>query len=206
MAFLLVLLLFTNSFAQDVAVPFDSERWTMTNARQVDHLGRRALLGTAFLKDVEFTDGVIEVDMAVDRRTSYPGVVFRVSSPREHERVYIRPHRAGLYTDAIQYVASFNGVDSWQLYNGPGKTAALEIPYGTWFHVKIEVKGSRARVFVNDADQPAIEINELHWIVGLRQPTGLCLSGGYLYALDRTSLHKISLRQHCPILVQSADA
>jgi len=161
MALLLVLLLFTNSFAQDIVAPFDSERWTMTNAREVDHLGRRALMGTAFLKDVEFTDGVIEVDMAVERRTSYPGVVFRVTSPREHERVYIRPHRAGLYTDAIQYVASFNGVDSWQLYNGPGKTAALEIPYETWFHVKIEVKGSQARVFVNDADQPAIEINEL---------------------------------------------
>ena len=40
---------------------FESENWTMTNGRIVDHLGRKALAGSAILKDVDFTDGVIEV-------------------------------------------------------------------------------------------------------------------------------------------------
>lgn len=151
----------SNVFPQSNSVDFDSDKWIMVNAKKVDHLGRKALMGTAYLKDVEFGNGVIELDMAVARRTSYPGVVFRMRGSLEHERFYIRPHRAGLYADAIQYVASFNGVDSWQLYNGPGKTAALEVPYDAWFHVKLEVKGSQARIFVNNSEQPSLVITEL---------------------------------------------
>lgn len=177
-------------FAQAEFIAFDSERWTMINAKQMDHLGRKALMGTAFLKDVEFGDGIIELDMAVERKTSYPGVLFRMKSLQEYERFYIRPHRAGLYADAIQYVASFNGVDSWQLYSGPGTTAALEVPYGTWFHVKLEVKGSQARIFINNSDQPSLVITELQrgagkGMIGLMGPTdGSSFYSNFRYRAD----------------------
>ena len=45
-------------------IEFAPDRWDLQNARVVDHLGRKALIGTAFLKGVELEDGVIECDIA----------------------------------------------------------------------------------------------------------------------------------------------
>ncbi len=141
-------------------VEFGPDRWDLANAKVVDYLGRKAVMGTALLKDVEFRNGTIEVDIAAstDRGRSYPGLLFRVQPNRDWERVYIRPHRHTLYSDVLQYVAAFNGVDSWQFYNGYGATATATIPVKEWFHVKIEVAGSQARVFIGDSARPALVI------------------------------------------------
>jgi sugar lactone lactonase YvrE len=143
---------------------FSSDSWDLTNAEVVDYLGRKCLIGTAFLKNVEFENGVIEVDIAVDAaggRRTYPGVLFRIQSDDEYERVYLRPHRAGLYPDAIQYVPAFNGVDSWQLYNGDGATAGALIPNNQWIRWRIEVMGTQARVFLGDTSRPSLFIKDL---------------------------------------------
>lgn len=149
--------------AQEKSVAFDSGAWVMADAQVVDHLGRKSLVGTAFLKDVSLADGVVEVDVACSGARSYPGVLFRMQSPRETERVYLRPHRAGPagYPDAVQYVPTFNGVDSWQLYNGDGFTAGATVPPGEWVPVKIEFKGTQARVYVGDMEHPALLIDSL---------------------------------------------
>ncbi len=147
----------------DDSIDFGSDRWTITNGRVVEHLGRKSLAGSASLKDAVFEDGVIEVDLAVTGARSYPGVLFRMESPRDFERVYLRPHRAGPsgYPDAVQYLPGFNGVDGWQLYNGPGFTAGATIPAGQWVHLRIEVKGTQARVFLGDSAEPVLKIHEL---------------------------------------------
>jgi hypothetical protein len=166
----LVLLAFILAFpglpARGETIPFDSPRWQMANARIVDHLGQKALIGTAFLKDVEFGDGVIEFDLAVTGARSYPGLLFRTRPDGSWERLYIRPHRAGslpppLYSDVVQYVAAFNRADSWQLYNGPGLTAGAVVPSGRWFHVKVEVAGDRARLFLDNVGEPALRVDRL---------------------------------------------
>jgi len=143
-------------------IEFTADRWDLSRAVVVDHLGRKALMGTAFLKGVDLDDGVIECDVAMTAGVrAYPGLLFRVQSPDEYERVYLRPHRAPLYDDAVQYVAAFHGVDSWQLSNGPGRTAAAEIPTGRWVHFRIEVLGTQARVFLDGADTPVLTIGDL---------------------------------------------
>ena len=143
-------------------VEFTPERWDLSNARIVDHLDRKALLGTAFLKGVELEDGIIECDVAMKGGVrSYPGILFRVQSPEEYERVYLRPHRSPLYDDAVQYVAAFHGVDSWQFYNGPGLTSRAVIPTDRWVRMKIEVLGTQARVFLDDSPQPVLVIGDL---------------------------------------------
>ena len=110
-------------------VPFTAEDWDLTNARVIQHLGRPALTGRALLRDATFTNGVIEVDVAMRGGVrAYPGVLFRIQSEAEHERIYLRPHRSPLYADALQYVATFHGVDSWQLYNGTGFSAQADLP------------------------------------------------------------------------------
>ena len=143
-------------------VEFAPERWDLAEAKIVDHLDRKALMGTALLKDAEFEDGIIECDIAMKGGVrSYPGILFRVQSPEEYERVYLRPHRSPLYDDAVQYVAAFHGVDSWQFYNGPGLTSRAVISTDRWVHVRIEVLGTQARVYLDNAPQPVLVVGDL---------------------------------------------
>jgi hypothetical protein len=148
--------------ARQSSAPFDPEHWDLSRAKVADHLGRPALTGTAFLKDAALENGVIEVDIATTEMSrSYPGLLFRVQDESNYERVYVRPHRSPFYDDALQYAPMFNGVDSWQLYHGPGRTAALDIPSGRWNHLRILVSGDQARVFWNGALEPALVIDHL---------------------------------------------
>ncbi len=152
--------------AQQNPTPFDDAHWNLAGAKVVDHMGRSALMGFAVLKNVEFENGVIEYDLAVTGARSYPGVIFRSHPDGSWERFYIRPHRSGrvapsLYSDVLQYLPAWNRVDSWQIYSGKGYTAGAVIPADRWFHVKIEVMGDRARVFVDNGDQPGLEIPHL---------------------------------------------
>jgi hypothetical protein len=143
-------------------IPFVPERWDLAGAKIVDHLERQALIGTAVLKDIEFEDGTIECEIAMKAGArSYPGILFRFQSEEEYERVYLRPHRSPLYDDAVQYIAAFHGIDSWQLYNGPGLTARAVVPTDRWVPVRIEVQGAQARVFLDNAPQPVLVIGDL---------------------------------------------
>ena len=98
----LLLSVITGTCHADV-IDFESPQWVLKDARIVDYSGRRYLTGTAYLEGVEFQNGIIEVDVAVDGARTYPGLIFRMQSEEELERLYLRPHRAGLYPDALQY-------------------------------------------------------------------------------------------------------
>jgi len=146
----------------DDPIDFASEHWTLQDARVVEHLGRTSLEGSAILADVEFSDGVIEVDLAVSGARSYPGIVFRRQSDTDLERFYVRPHRSnGAFSDALQYTPVINGIAGWQLYSGDGFTNFVTIPSDEWVHLRLEIKGSQARVFVGDGDDPDLVVHEL---------------------------------------------
>ncbi len=68
---------------------------------------------------------------------------------------------AGLYPDALHYAPVFNGVTCWQLYHGPGFTAPATIPADRWFHVKMDIRGTQAQVFLDGANTPALVIHDL---------------------------------------------
>ncbi len=192
--FLLCLMLIPPSvIAQDDFVDFESDRWDLKNAEMVEYMDRKCLIGNAFLKDVEFENGVIEVDIAVTARSrSYPGIVFRMQSPANYERFYIRPHRSPFYSDALQYTPCFNGIDGWQLYNGEGCTALADILPDRWIHVKMEVFGKQAKVFLDDAQQPALVITDLgHGVskgtIGLMGPSDkTAYFSNFRYRTDNT--------------------
>jgi len=137
--------------AELVTLPFDAEHWQLARARALEVDGRSAVAGTAFATGVELGDGILEVDIKVPSKEmrSYPGFIFRMKSPADAERVYLRPHRAPLYDDAVQYAAVFNGVAGWQLYVGEGATASTTIPIGEWFTLRLEISGDRARVLLD---------------------------------------------------------
>ena len=70
----------TQAEEESSIIGFKSEEWTITAGQIVEHLGREALAGSAQLQDVQFTDGVIEVDIAMDGRRCFPGIIFLAQS------------------------------------------------------------------------------------------------------------------------------
>src|ERR1044071_555554 len=153
------------SSQEATSADFDTDRWQITdkNARKEEHLGRKSLFlksGYASLKDVVFENGVIEVDIAAPNLASFVGIVFRFENAGDHEIVYFRPHKSGL-EDAVQYTPSFNGAASWQLYSGPGFTAAVKIPKEQWVHARIEISGLGGKVYFNNSDKPVLVIEDL---------------------------------------------
>ena len=113
-----------------------------------------------YLKDVEFTDGTIEVDFAAHGNRGFSGLIWRYEDENNYELLYLRPHKSGLY-DALQYTPVFNGLTGWQFYIGEGYTAAAEIPINKWTHLKLVIKGSMANVYVNNSAEPDLIISEL---------------------------------------------
>ncbi len=148
-----------------LSVPPDSPRWEFEGkAQPAEYLGRSCLLldgGAAAVKDFEMRDGIIDVDVATPANRGFFGIQFRiVGEGATAEWVYLRQHKSGL-PDAIQYTPVLGTGLNWQIYNGPGFTAAVDIPKGAWFHLRLEVAGAQARLYVEDMEKPALVMSDL---------------------------------------------
>jgi len=150
--------------AEAESFPPDSPRWQLgPNAKITDYLGRSCLAiedDIATLKNFEMTDGIIDVDMAGTRARGFYNIFFRTQANGDGESVYLRPHKTGL-DDAQQYSPLFQGVGAWQIYNGLGFTAAVDIPKDIWFHVRLVITGAQAKLYVRDMVAPSLVINDL---------------------------------------------
>jgi hypothetical protein len=165
----LVLLLVTASLRGEtpsvLSVPPDSTRWSLEgNARRAEYGGRACLRidgGAASLVDFEMRDGVVDVDVATPAKRGFFGIQFRVDGKGANgEWVYLRQHKSGL-PDALQYTPVLGTGLNWQLYNGPGFTGAADIPKEGWFHLRLEVTGAQAKLFVGDMEKPALVMDDL---------------------------------------------
>jgi len=150
---------------QTLAIPPDSPRWELEqNAKVADYQGRQSLMldgGAATLKNFEMRDGVIDVDIATPAKRGFFGIQFRIANDGANgEWVYLRQHKSGL-PDAMQYTPILNTGANWQIYNGPGFTGAIEIPKDVWFHLRLEVTGAQAKLYVSDMDKPALVMTDL---------------------------------------------
>ena len=150
---------------QTLAVPADSARWDLQGeAKAAEYQGHKALLldgGAALLKDFEMRDSVIDVDVATSAKRGFFGIQFRLDGDGSNgEEVYLRQHKSGL-PDAMQYTPILNTGRNWQIYNGPGFTGAVDIPKDVWFHLRLEIVGARAKLYVQDMDKPALVMNDL---------------------------------------------
>ncbi|MBI2685045.1 MAG: hypothetical protein HYX27_01925 [Acidobacteria bacterium] len=150
--------------AEAESFPADSPRWQLgPKAKITNYLGRHCLAledEKATLKDFEITDGVIDVDMAGTETRGFYNISFRTQANGEGELVYLRAHKTGL-DDAQQYSPIFKGVGPWQIYNGSGFTAAVAIPREAWFHVRLEITGAQAKLYVSNMAVPSLVVNDL---------------------------------------------
>ncbi|MGH9819412.1 MAG: hypothetical protein ACRD43_04515 [Pyrinomonadaceae bacterium] len=148
---------------QTLSVPPDSPQWILEGeAKPVEHQGRQSLLlngGGATLKDLEMRDGVIDVDVSTPASRGFFGIQFRIDGENA-EWVYLRQHKSG-YPDAMQYTPVLHTGLNWQIYNGPGFTGAVDIPKDAWFHIRLEVTGAQAKLYVKDMEKPALVMNDL---------------------------------------------
>ncbi len=116
--------------------------------------------GFAYRRDVRLQDGTVDFEVQVTRRRSFVYLMFRMAGDREYEDLYLRPHKSSL-PDAIQYAPVYQGASAWQLYHGPGATAAVGFQPGAWTHVRLVLSGEKAAVFVGDLGKPALVIPRL---------------------------------------------
>ena len=155
----------TNQSGTTLAVPADSSRWSLEEqAKVADYQGRKCLLldgGAAVLKNFQMRDAVIDVDVATPAARGFFGIQFRLADEGANgEWVYLRQHKSG-YPDAMQYTPVLNTGANWQIYNGIGFTGVVDIPKDTWFHLRLEVTGAQAKLFVKNMEKPALVMNDL---------------------------------------------
>jgi hypothetical protein len=150
---------------QPLSIPADSPLWELEGqARALDYQGRKCLMldgGAAVPKDLEMRDGVVDVDVATPASRGFFGIQFRIADDGANaEWVYLRQHKSGL-PDALQYTPVLNTGLNWQIYSGPGFTGAVDIPRDSWFHLRLEVVGAQAKLYVKEMDKPVLVLNDL---------------------------------------------
>jgi hypothetical protein len=140
----------------------------------------------------DFHDGVIEVTLESELSATAPpaargfvGLAFRIAGTRNRfEAIYLRPTN-GRADDpvrrqrATQYM-SFPGYDFTRLRaEAPGRyESAADIGPREWVRVRIEIAGAHARLYLNDAPQPILVIDDLKMGPDATGPIGLWVYNG----------------------------
>jgi hypothetical protein len=143
----------------------------------------------AYIPDLDFHNGTIEVDVAGSPLPDAPpgargfvGVAFRIDTADAGgacEAFYIRPTNGRAEEQVrrnhtTQYF-SYPGYDFDRLRReAPGAYESYaDVEPGKWTHLRIDVAGSDARLYVGGAEQPALIVHDLkrgpwaHGTVGL---------------------------------------
>jgi len=150
------------------------DEWTLpdTGAEVIEYRGNQALRlnpgageRVALFDDLTFENGSIELDIAAI--PSYTGIVFRARSGEIYEGIYFRPQNSRHENPVqrghtVQYHAGPRHTWYYLRDRFPEKyEAGTDLEPEEWFHVRIEVSGLTARVFVNNDSEPCLVIDEL---------------------------------------------
>ena len=132
----------------------------------------------AVLTESDFKDGVIELDVAGARREGYSkaedvsgfkgiiGLSFRIHGDSA-ERIYIRPENARLNNQLFRNRSTQYESDPdfpWPRLRreAPGVYESyVDLESGAWTRLRIEVSGTKVRLYVNGATQPCLVVNDL---------------------------------------------
>ena len=169
---LLLILLHCTCGRAQTTVPLTPENWDAAgyDLTFVTHRGRPAMrlddggtgatgknLVTA--RGVDFRNGTLEYDVALDEGARFASGYFRVRDKDNLEHVYLR----AAFTDdpmnsaGFQYAAVVDGVNYWDL-SFEYQTGVAMKPRGEWNHVKLVIRDRQLLAYVNDMDRPALYI------------------------------------------------
>jgi hypothetical protein len=128
----------------------------------------------AIVPGLSLQDGTIEITLSGDTvptaaptARGFVGLAFRVVDPGHFECFYLRPSN-GRAEDQLRrnHSAQYISVPGfpWEKLRSetPGKYESyVDLVPGEWTKIKIQVKGSTARLYVNQAEQPTLIVNDL---------------------------------------------
>lgn len=146
-------------------------RVVLPDTAGVIHLNAAAGTGLAWISGAAFGEGVIEVDVRGRDlfQQSFVGIAYHGVNDSTYEAVYFRPFNfrsadPARRLHAVEYIAL-------PKYDWPVLRAQFPNHYeqpvtpapdpNAWFHVRIEVKKEKLRVFVNGEARPCLEIEPL---------------------------------------------
>jgi len=95
---------------------------------------------------INFSNGILEVDIYAKTERSFAGIIFRKEAGTMEE-VYMRLHKSK-QPDAIQYTPTYKHELAWQLYKE--YQANVVFKNKGWNTLRIEVVKSTAVIYVND--------------------------------------------------------
>jgi hypothetical protein len=152
--------------------------------RQVEQL--------ATIRDLEFSNGVIEVELAGAPAPDAPagargfvGIAFRVQPSNDtYDAFYLRPTN-GRATDqerrnhSAQYISHPAWTWSRLRQETPSKYESyVDLVPGVWTKIRIEVRGNVARLFVHDHEQPTLIVNDVKTGAQAKGAVALWLDAG----------------------------
>ena len=188
-----------SAFAQTRHVPLDStDQLQLHNviARPVTHQGRKGVLVVtdsnavrqtpapsgqpepeliAPIKGIEFSNGVIEVEVAGapapgagEGARGFVGIAFRLQADgKTYDAFYLRPTNGRVEDqERRNHAAQYISHPDWTWYRLRSETPSkyesyVDLVPDAWTKIKIEVSGTRARLYVNDQQQPTLIVNDL---------------------------------------------
>ncbi len=127
------------------------------------------------ISGMDFTDGVIEVDMAGEpakdagrNARGFIGIAFWVSSDAsKFECIYLRPTN-GRVDDPVRksHAVQYESIPDFPWHKlrraRPDKyESGADIGPGEWTKVKIEVKGTKASLYISGAEEASLVVNDL---------------------------------------------
>lgn len=128
----------------------------------------------AILNDVRFKDGAIDVDVAGAPAKGAPedargfiGVAFRVQSDSRFEIIYLRPTNSHA-DDQLRrnHTTQYSAEPEWPWdrlrKESPGVYESwVDMETGKWTHMRIEVHGTDASLYVNRGSNPCLIVHGL---------------------------------------------
>jgi hypothetical protein len=140
-------------------------------ARKGARLSENSGDGVAYLPGVELTNGTIEFDVKGKdvQQQSFVGVAFHGVDGTTYDAIYCRPFNFRAEDPArrshgVQYVS--HPTHTWQKLRTeqPGKYEQAVNPVpdpNAWFHVRVVVASPKVSVFVNDAKEASLVVDQL---------------------------------------------
>lgn len=127
--------------------------------------------GVAWLKGVEFSNGVIEFDVRGEdvKQHSFVGIAFHGANDSTFDAVYLRPFRFMETTDSlrsrsIQYISLPEHTWRKLRARSPGTYEHSINPSpdpNAWVHMRVVVRGGSVSVFINDASRPSLVVKKV---------------------------------------------
>jgi hypothetical protein len=128
----------------------------------------------AVLSDLVFWNGVIEVEVAgapqpgaTEGARGFVGIAFRVQTEDAFDAFYLRPTN-GRADDqerrnhSVQYISPPEWPWARLRKETPGTYESyVDLTTGEWTKIKIDVRGDKARLYVHDAGQPTLIVNDV---------------------------------------------